>query len=67
MQHSSYITTSKHYVDRKEVAKQMVKNGFQIFNVETKKTLQKDTPDKKKASHFCKALIIMWRITESNR
>jgi hypothetical protein len=47
MQHSSYSTTSKHYVDRKEVAKQMVKNGFRIFDVERKKTLQKDTPAKK--------------------
>jgi len=47
MQHSNYSTTSKHYVDRKEVAKQMVKNGFRIFDIEIKKTLQKDTPEKK--------------------
>ena len=32
-----------------------------------KRALQKGTPDKKKASHFCKALIIKWRIAESNR
>lgn len=31
MQHSNYRTTSKHYVDKGEVAKQMVKNGFRVF------------------------------------
>lgn len=31
MQHSNYRTTSKHYIDRKKIAKQMVKNGFRIF------------------------------------
>ena len=31
MQHSNYRTTSKHYIDRKEIAKQMVKNGFRVF------------------------------------
>jgi integrase len=31
MQHSNYQTTSKHYIDRKEIAKDMVKQGFRIF------------------------------------
>ena len=31
MQHSNYSTTSKHYIDRREVAKQMVENGFRVF------------------------------------
>lgn len=31
MQHSNYRTTSKHYIDRKEIAKQMVKSGFRVF------------------------------------
>ena len=34
MQHTSHSTTYKHYVDRKEVAKEMVKNGFRIFPIE---------------------------------
>ena len=33
-------TTAKHYIDRLEVAKQMVKNGFRIFD----ETDKKDTP-----------------------
>lgn len=37
MQHSNYRTTSKHYVDKREVAKQMVKNGFRIFEEKIKK------------------------------
>ncbi len=32
MQHSNYRTTSKHYVDKREVAKQMVRNGFRVFD-----------------------------------
>ncbi len=32
MQHSNYRVTSKHYVDKKEVAKEMVKDGFRVFN-----------------------------------
>ena len=32
LQHSNYVTTSKHYVDKCEVAKQMVKNGFRVFD-----------------------------------
>lgn len=31
MQHTNYNITSKHYIDRKEIAKQMVKLGFRIF------------------------------------
>jgi hypothetical protein len=49
MQHSNYRTTSKHYIDRKEVAKQMVRNGFRVFpEQKTKKALQQGTPDIKK-------------------
>jgi hypothetical protein len=40
MQHSNYHTTLKHYIDRREVAKQMVKNGFRVFD----KKIQKGTP-----------------------
>jgi hypothetical protein len=31
MQHSNYQTTSKHYIDGKEIAKDMVKQGFRVF------------------------------------
>jgi len=31
MQHSNYNITSKHYIDRKEIAKDMVKHGFIVF------------------------------------
>jgi hypothetical protein len=31
MQHSNYNVTSKHYIDRKEIAKDMVKQGFRVF------------------------------------
>lgn len=31
MQHSNYRTTSKHYIDKSEVAKQMVREGFKVF------------------------------------
>jgi hypothetical protein len=31
MQHSNYNITSKHYIDRKEIAKQMVKQGYIVF------------------------------------
>lgn len=31
MQHSNYQTTSKHYIDRKQIAKDMVKQGFSVF------------------------------------
>ncbi len=37
MQHSNYRTTSKHYIDRRAVAKQMVENGFQVFPENNKK------------------------------
>jgi integrase len=37
MQHSNYRTTSKHYIDKREVAKQMVTNGFRIFSKKNKK------------------------------
>ena len=31
MQHTSYVITAKHYIDRKEIAKQMARQGFRIF------------------------------------
>jgi len=31
MQHSNYKTTLKHYIDHKEVAKEMVQYGFRVF------------------------------------
>jgi hypothetical protein len=37
MQHSNYRTTSKYYVDKREVAKQMVKNGFRVFDRKNQK------------------------------
>ena len=40
MQHSNYRTTSKHYVDKREIAKEMVKNGFRVFE----EKIQKGTP-----------------------
>jgi hypothetical protein len=40
MQHSNYRTTAKHYINKREVAKQMVKNGFRIFAEKN----QKGTP-----------------------
>jgi integrase len=42
MQHSNYRTTSKHYIDKREVAKQMALNGFRIFPKQTKN----DTPER---------------------
>jgi hypothetical protein len=50
LQHANYRTTEKHYIDRREVAKQMVKNGFRVFDKKTKKTLLHDTPAIKKDS-----------------
>ncbi len=46
MQHSNYRTTAKHYINRLEVAKQMVTNGFRIFDEKSKKgtpVIKKDT------------------------
>ncbi len=40
LQHTNYRTTEKFYVDGGEVAKQMVKNGFRIFD----KKIKKGTP-----------------------
>jgi hypothetical protein len=31
--HADYRTTAKHYIDRKEVAKDMVENGFRVFPI----------------------------------
>jgi hypothetical protein len=31
MQHSNYNITSKYYIDRKEIAKQMVKQEFRVY------------------------------------
>ena len=44
MQHANYGVTAKHYIDRKEVAKQMAKQGFRIF------------PEQKPKRHSRKAL-----------
>jgi hypothetical protein len=48
MQHANYRTTTKHYFDRREVAKQMTNNGFLIFDKNAKRALQHDTPVIKK-------------------
>jgi hypothetical protein len=32
MQDAKYQTTAKHYPERREVAKQMIKKGFRIFD-----------------------------------
>lgn len=85
MQHANYNITSKHYIDRKEIAKEMVRKGFRVFPrrkrelvnsgkkndnqttlVKSKRALQR-TPVIKKELHRCNSLIIMWRISESNR
>lgn len=39
MQHSNYRTTSKHYIDKREIAKQMVENGFRILSEKNKKDI----------------------------
>ena len=31
LQHSNYSVTAKHYIDRKEIANQMAKQGFRVF------------------------------------
>jgi len=36
MQHSNFRSTSKLYIDRREVAKQMIKNGFGVFEEKIK-------------------------------
>jgi len=33
MQHSNYNITSKHYIDRRQIAKEMVKQGFMVFPI----------------------------------
>lgn len=48
MQHSSYNTTSKHYIDRKEIAKQMVESGFRIFPKKEKGTPEGHSSHKKR-------------------
>jgi hypothetical protein len=48
MQHSDYRTTVKHYIDRKEIAKDMVANGFKVFPHQIKRTPREDTPETKK-------------------
>ena len=47
MQHSSYNTTSKHYIDRKEIAMQMVESGFRIFPKKEKGTPEGHSSNKK--------------------
>ena len=48
MQHSNYRTTAKHYIDRREVAKQMSKMGFRIFDKKSEKCTPDGTPAIKK-------------------
>ncbi len=52
MQHSDYRTTEKHYIDRKEIAKDMVERGFRVFPkrppLEFQRTLPQDTVSNKK-------------------
>jgi hypothetical protein len=52
MQHSDYRTTAKHYIDRKEIAKDMVSHGFRVFPKhppkEEQRTLAEDTVSNKK-------------------
>jgi hypothetical protein len=52
MQHSNYRTTSKHYIDRREIAKQMVKNGFRIFTKKSKKGTPVGHSSHKKRRHI---------------
>jgi endonuclease YncB( thermonuclease family) len=55
MQHSNYRTTSKHYVDKREVAKEMVKNGFRVFDINLIRALSlkkiNSIQEKNKAQH----------------
>jgi hypothetical protein len=44
MQHSDYRTTAKHYIDRKEIAKDMVRNGFRVFPKRPSKEVQRTLP-----------------------
>jgi hypothetical protein len=48
MQHSNYRTTAKHYINRHEVAKQMVENGFRSFDKKIKKGTPVGHPSHKK-------------------
>jgi len=48
LQHADYRTTSKHYIDRKEIVKEMVKNGFRVFPSHSQRTLTKDAVPIKK-------------------
>jgi len=50
-QQSNYRTTSKHYVDKREVAKQMVKNGFRVFDEKNKKGTSEGHSSHKKRSY----------------
>ena len=73
----SLISVTSHELDSPTFFSQKSVNGtliiirlvyllFKPFII-AKRALQKGTPDKKKALHFCKALVIRWRISESNR
>jgi hypothetical protein len=45
---TNYRTTAKHYIDKREVAKQMVKNILRIFDKKTQKRTPDCTPTIKK-------------------
>jgi integrase len=51
MQHSNYRTTEKHYIDKREVATQMVKNGFRISPKQNKKCTPVVHSSHKQRSH----------------
>jgi hypothetical protein len=52
MQHSNYRITSKHYINKREVAKQMVKNGFRIFAEKNQKGTPVGHSSHKKRRHI---------------
>jgi hypothetical protein len=52
MQHSNYRTTSKHYINKREVAKQMVENGFRIFSEKNQKGTPVGHSSHKKRRHI---------------
>lgn len=43
MQHANYGVTAKYYIDRKEIAKEMVKQGFRVFPKQSAKKISEGT------------------------
>ena len=56
--HSSFRITEKHYIDRSAIAIQLAKSGFRIFEKDTPRTLQEDTPTIKKGTQFPESLAV---------